>query len=187
MTGSANRGFGFGFGIDPPAALGLGLLLIFFNIVIGAEPRRTSGLVRDVATPTPITTSTNNCTTLPRKLLLMSTANEVPNRIGKNKRCSIADIGVNQGPTAPLPNGIPTYTVHILNVGINECNISNIHISCRWFSTARLINPKVFRRLGYNNCLVNDGGALIPGQILSFQYANSFPYPMKVFSFTCQC
>ncbi|KAK9019783.1 hypothetical protein V6N11_054291 [Hibiscus sabdariffa] len=28
--------------------------------------------------------------------------------------CSNADIEINQGPSAPLPSGIPTYTVEIL-------------------------------------------------------------------------
>lgn len=105
------------------------------------------------------------------------------NRIGT--ACSKNDIVVFQGPTAPLPNGIPAYTVQILNVCVSGCSISNIHISCGWFSSVHLINPRVFRRMYYDDCLVNDGEALGPGETLSFQYANSFPYRLKVASVAC--
>ncbi|KAL5838855.1 hypothetical protein ACOSQ3_016024 [Xanthoceras sorbifolium] len=105
------------------------------------------------------------------------------NRIGT--ACSKDDIAIFQGSTAPLPNGIPAYTVQILNVCVSGCSISNIHVSCGWFSSVRLINPTVFRRLYYDDCLVNDGEALGPGQTLSFQYANSFQYPLSVSSVTC--
>ncbi|KAE7995234.1 hypothetical protein FH972_000055 [Carpinus fangiana] len=117
-----------------------------------------------------------------RKLLQSPGGGDV-NRIGT--ACSKDDIVVFQGPTAPLPNGIPAYTVQILNVCVSGCSISNIHISCGWFSSARLVNPRVFRRLYYDDCLVNDGEALGPGESLSFQYANTFPYRLKVTSVTC--
>ncbi|MCL7042897.1 hypothetical protein MKW94_023698 [Papaver nudicaule] len=109
----------------------------------------------------------------------------VPNRI--SEACSKDDIVVYQGPTTPLPNGIPTYTVQILNVCVSSggCSISNIHVSCGWFSSARLINPRLFRRQNYDDCLVNNGEALEPGDSLSFQYANSFQYPLYVSSVAC--
>ncbi|KAI3830876.1 hypothetical protein MKW92_050984 [Papaver armeniacum] len=108
----------------------------------------------------------------------------VSNRI--SDACSKDDIAVYQGPTTPLPNGIPTYTVQILNLCLSEgCSISNIHVSCGWFSSARLINPRLFRRQNYDDCLVNNGEAIGPGDSLSFQYANSFQYPLYVSSVTC--
>lgn len=64
--------------------------------------------------------------------------------------CSKDDVVVYQGATAPLPTGIPTYTVQILNMCMSGCVMSHIHLSCGWFSSARLINPSVFRRLRYN-------------------------------------
>ncbi|KAI7755938.1 hypothetical protein M8C21_023309 [Ambrosia artemisiifolia] len=106
------------------------------------------------------------------------------NRIWGDK-CSKADIVINQGPTAPLPNGIPTYTVEIMNVCTTGCDISGIHMSCGWFSSARLINPRVFKRLRYNDCLVNDGKPLVNGRTLSFQYANTFAYPLSISSVVC--
>nr|POF26793.1 tpd1 protein like 1 [Quercus suber] len=115
-----------------------------------------------------------------RKLLAMVE----PNRIFGEK-CTKTDIVVNQGPTAPLPSGIPTYTVEILNVCATSCKIAAIHLKCGWFSSAKLINPKVFRRLGFDDCLVNDGKSLGVGESLSFQYANTFSYPMSVSSVAC--
>ncbi|PQP96258.1 TPD1 protein homolog 1 [Prunus yedoensis var. nudiflora] len=56
------------------------------------------------------------------------------NRIGA--ACSKDDIVILQGQTAPLPNGIPAYTVEILNACVSGCRISNIHVSCGWFSSA---------------------------------------------------
>ncbi|GAA0147229.1 hypothetical protein LIER_36479 [Lithospermum erythrorhizon] len=106
--------------------------------------------------------------------------------------CSKDVILVYQGPTPPLPSGIPTYTVEIYNVCITgghdtgRCNVSNIHLKCGGFSTARSINPSIFRRLDHDDCLVNDGEPMNAGQCVTFTYANSFPYPMEVSSVSCK-
>ncbi|GER44514.1 tapetum determinant 1 [Striga asiatica] len=107
-----------------------------------------------------------------------------PNRIWSEK-CSKSDIVISQGPTEPLPNGIPTYTVEIMNVCVSGCYISAIHLNCGWFSSARLANPRVIKRLAFNDCLVNNGKPLANGRTLSFQYANTFPYSFSVSSLTC--
>ncbi|OMO99417.1 hypothetical protein CCACVL1_03820 [Corchorus capsularis] len=126
----------------------------------------------------------NDTLTTPHRKLLLGAAMEEPNRIWGEK-CSKADIVINQGPTAPLPTGIPTYTVEIMNVCVSGCDISGIHLSCGWFSSARLINPKIFKRLRYNDCIVNDGKPLVNGGTLSFQYANTFLYPLSVSRVAC--
>ncbi|KAL0398887.1 UNVERIFIED_CONTAM: TPD1 protein1 [Sesamum radiatum] len=96
------------------------------------------------------------------------------------------DIIIHQGPSRPLPDGTPTYTVHIMNVcTTGSCSISNIHLHCGWFSSARKINPTIFRRIAFDDCLVNDGNPLNPGESISFQYAQTFPYPLSVSSVTC--
>ncbi|KAJ6358653.1 hypothetical protein OIU76_000383 [Salix suchowensis] len=118
-----------------------------------------------------------------RKLLDGSLAMEEPNRIGE--KCTGADIVISQGPTAPLSTGIPTYTVQIMNMCATGCDISGIHLHCGWFSSARLIDPKIFRRLRYNDCLVNDGKPLVTGDVLTFEYANTFSYPLSVSSVSC--
>ncbi|KAM3283527.1 hypothetical protein P3S67_027172 [Capsicum chacoense] len=100
--------------------------------------------------------------------------------------CTKDCIHINQGPTAPLPSGIPTYTVIIENACyFGNCTISNVHLSCGWFSSARHINPRVFKRIGYDDCLVNNGEPLTAGQALTFQYANTFSYPLHVSSVSC--
>ncbi|KAI3673624.1 hypothetical protein L6452_39748 [Arctium lappa] len=127
----------------------------------------------------------NTINSVPHRKLLQNQAREVePNRIWGDK-CSKADIVINQGPTDPLPSGIPTYTVEIMNVCTTGCDISGIHLTCGWFSSARLINPHLFKRLRYNDCLVNDGNTLVNGHTISFQYANTFPYPLSVSSVIC--
>ncbi|XP_050214010.1 LOW QUALITY PROTEIN: TPD1 protein homolog 1-like [Mercurialis annua] len=103
------------------------------------------------------------------------------NRIGTS--CSKADIVIYEGTISPLPNGVPSYTVQILNTC--DCSISNIHVSCGWFSSLRLISPSVFRRIFFDDCLVNDGEPLAPGEAVSFQDANSFRYPLSVTTVDC--
>ncbi|CAL0307275.1 unnamed protein product [Lupinus luteus] len=102
--------------------------------------------------------------------------------------CSKEDIRIYEGQVDPLPSGIPSYTVEIVNMCGNEeddCNIADIRVHCGWFSSAGLINPKVFRRIGYDDCLVNDGQPLAPGTAISFQYANTYSYPLSVSSVQC--
>ncbi|XP_071703620.1 protein TAPETUM DETERMINANT 1-like [Rutidosis leptorrhynchoides] len=135
------------------------------------------------------TTYTSSLNISPHRKLLQNHATAAesvvePNRIWGDK-CSKSDIVINQGPTDPLPSGIPTYTVEIMNVCTTGCDISGIHLSCGWFSSARLINPRVFKRLRYDDCLVNNGNPLINGHTISFQYANNFRYPLSVSSVTC--
>ncbi|KAK4749644.1 hypothetical protein SAY87_027093 [Trapa incisa] len=106
------------------------------------------------------------------------------NRIWGDK-CTTTDIVISQGITRPLPNGVPTYSVEIINVCVTGCEISNIHLYCGWFSSTHLVNPKIFRRLHFNDCIVNDGKPLVNGDTLSFEYANTYLYPLSVSSVSC--
>ncbi|KAH0879663.1 hypothetical protein HID58_067057 [Brassica napus] len=132
-----------------------------------------------------------NRTGVSRKLLLSpDTSSEIFSDIGDGTKrigeeCSKDDLVVFQGSTVPLPNGVPAFTVEIINACASDCSVTEIHVSCGWFSSVRLVNPRVFRRLSYDDCLVNDGQPLSPGQTLSFQYANSFSYPLSVSSVSC--
>ncbi|KAH1049013.1 hypothetical protein GLYMA_08G010200v4 [Glycine max] len=101
------------------------------------------------------------------------------------EKCSKSVIQINQSPTERLPSGIPTYTVEIANTCVSGCNISEIHVACGMFSSSRLINPKIFKRLLYNDCLVNDGKRFRNGAIISFKYATTFPFPLSVSSLLC--
>ncbi|PON90274.1 hypothetical protein TorRG33x02_139240 [Trema orientale] len=130
--------------------------------------------------------SKENSTGLGRKLLqsAINTDGGNMNRISTTT-CSKEDIAIFQRPAAPLSNGIPSYTVQILNVCVSGCSLSDIHVKCGWFSSVCLVNPTVFRRIDYDDCLVNGGEPLNPGEPLSFQYANSFRYPLSVSSVVC--
>ncbi|KAL4369628.1 hypothetical protein GQ457_05G031250 [Hibiscus cannabinus] len=153
------------------------LLLLLVESSIEQEEAVSQGSIKSLVF------SKKNTSALARKLLQSSTDGGDANRIGT--ACTKDDIVIFQGSTAPLPNGIPTYTVQIMNACVSGCSISDIHVSCGWFSSVRLINPTVFRRQTYDDCLVNDGEPLPPGEGLSFEYSNTFSYPLSVSSVSC--
>ncbi|XP_028782669.1 TPD1 protein homolog 1-like [Neltuma alba] len=128
---------------------------------------------------------THTITLSTHRRLLGGSAKKEVNRMWGDQKCRKEDIVIRQGSTAPLASGVPTYTVEVTNMCGSGCDISGIHVSCGWFSSVRLINPKVFKRLRYNDCLLNDGKALAVGATLSFQYANTFLYPLAVSSVSC--
>ncbi|CAJ1941493.1 unnamed protein product [Sphenostylis stenocarpa] len=146
------------------------------DVVIHREGERDGGIAE-------MFFSKGNRTLITSRKLLQSSDEGDMNHIGM--ACSKDDIVVYQGELPPLPSGIPSYTVQIMNMCASDCDIANIRLRCGWFSSARLINPKVFRRVGYDDCLVNDGKALDSGKTISFQYANTFRYPLSVSSVVC--
>ncbi|XP_006664015.1 TPD1 protein homolog 1A-like [Oryza brachyantha] len=98
------------------------------------------------------------------------------------------DIAIYQGRATALPSGVPAYTVDVMNRcagGDDECAIAGIHVRCGWFSSVSLVDPRVFRRLGHDDCLLNDGRPLLAGETVSFEYSNSFPYRLSVAVATC--
>ncbi|CAN6338284.1 unnamed protein product [Urochloa humidicola] len=105
------------------------------------------------------------------------------------------DIEIYQGPASPLPGGVPAYKVDVVNRclggldggggGSGECAIAGIHVRCGWFSSVSLVDPSKFRRLGHDDCLLNDGRPLLGGDTISFEYANSFKYDLSVRVATC--
>ncbi|KAH6760266.1 tapetum determinant protein [Perilla frutescens var. frutescens] len=70
--------------------------------------------------------------------------------------------------TEDLSKGIPTYTVEIMNTCVSSCDTVAIHLSCGWFSSVCLVKPHIFKRIRFNNCIVNDGNPLLNGRMLSF-------------------
>ncbi|XP_058106633.1 TPD1 protein homolog 1-like [Magnolia sinica] len=96
------------------------------------------------------------------------------------KPCKASDIVVSQAAGSPLPDGIPTFSVQISSTCSSKCPIWGVHVSCGLFASAKLVNPRIFRRVGPGDCIVNDGKPLESGVSLSFIYANSFSYPMYV-------
>ncbi|GLJ48870.1 hypothetical protein SUGI_1030670 [Cryptomeria japonica] len=99
--------------------------------------------------------------------------------------CAKEDIVVNQSPESPMPNGLPSYTVEIQNMCPTGCSIAQIHLTCGWFSSGVEVDPKLFKRLRYNDCLVNNGNPIKAGGSVSFVYAQTSKYPMAVSSVKC--
>ncbi|KAI3957292.1 hypothetical protein MKW92_036392 [Papaver armeniacum] len=109
-------------------------------------------------------------------------------RYGRGRRamkCPTDTLAVYQGRVDPLPGGLPEHFVNICNIATN-CTAYRIYLSCGWFASAKLINPQVFKRLRFNNCLVNDGKDLEEGRCLSFTYSETYPYPLAVKSIKCK-
>ncbi|KAK7246264.1 hypothetical protein RIF29_41126 [Crotalaria pallida] len=90
--------------------------------------------------------------------------------------CTKRDISISQS-KGSTP-GIPQYIVQIVNTCISGCAPHDIHLHCGWFASARIINPRLFKRLSYDDCLVNGGKPLASTQIIRFTYYNSFMYPL---------
>uniref|UniRef100_A0A452Y508 Uncharacterized protein n=1 Tax=Aegilops tauschii subsp. strangulata TaxID=200361 RepID=A0A452Y508_AEGTS len=98
------------------------------------------------------------------------------------------DIAIYQGRGTKLPSGVPAYTVDVMNRcsgGNGDCAIAGIHVRCGWFSSVSLVDPRKFRRLARDDCLLNDGQPLLAGETISFEYSNSFPYQLSVAVATC--
>ncbi|XP_021906766.1 TPD1 protein homolog 1-like [Carica papaya] len=99
-----------------------------------------------------------------RKLLLLGT-------------CRSTDISISQSRSSS--SGIPQFIVQIMNTcTVSGCAPSAIHLYCGWFASDRMVNPTIFKRLSYDDCLVNGGKGLKSSQIIRFTYSNSFMYPM---------
>ncbi|KAL8481353.1 hypothetical protein ACS0TY_027211 [Phlomoides rotata] len=96
--------------------------------------------------------------------------------------CSKWDISISQS-RYPTP-GIPEFIVQIVNTCVSGCAPSNIHLRCGWFASARIVNPRTFKRLSYDDCLVNGGFPLKTSQSIRFTYSNSFMYPLEFKSAT---
>ncbi|KAE8777307.1 hypothetical protein D1007_49958 [Hordeum vulgare] len=102
------------------------------------------------------------------------------------EECSQDLLEVSQINAPSMAGGMPTYSVGITNTCI-DCLVCDVHIACGDFASNDVIDPDKFRRLGFNDCLVNGGRSIEPSFPVSFQYGNSFPYPMTVASASCDC
>ncbi|XP_029129156.1 TPD1 protein homolog 1 [Cajanus cajan] len=90
--------------------------------------------------------------------------------------CTNKDISISQ--STESTSGVPQYVVEIVNTCVSHCAPYDIHLHCGWFASARVISPTLFKRLAYDDCLVNGGKALAASQIIRFTYSNSFMYPL---------
>ncbi|GAV70855.1 hypothetical protein CFOL_v3_14353, partial [Cephalotus follicularis] len=90
--------------------------------------------------------------------------------------CTNRDISISQ--SRDTTTGIPQYIVQIVNTCVSGCAPSDIHLHCGWFASAKFVNPRTFKRLTYDDCLVNGGKKLKTSGIIRFTYSNSFMYPL---------
>ncbi|KAJ4841080.1 hypothetical protein Tsubulata_045164 [Turnera subulata] len=90
--------------------------------------------------------------------------------------CRIREISISQ--SRVTTSGIPQFIVQIVNTCISGCAPSDIHLHCGWFASARMVNPRIFKRLSYDDCLVNAGKPLKSNEIIRFTYSNSFMYTL---------
>jgi hypothetical protein len=51
---------------------------------------------------------------------------------------------------------------------------------CGWFSSVSLVGYRKFRRLGHDDCLLNDGWPRLEGKTIASEYTNSFPYEFSI-------
>ncbi|KAH8934894.1 hypothetical protein BDL97_17G004200 [Sphagnum fallax] len=78
--------------------------------------------------------------------------------LAPNQVCTNKDVSIFQGQVGF--SGIPQYIVQIVNTCMSECAPSDIHVYCGWFASALLVNPNIFSRIAFNDCLVNGGRPL---------------------------
>ncbi|GLJ28125.1 hypothetical protein SUGI_0552430 [Cryptomeria japonica] len=92
--------------------------------------------------------------------------------------CGNDDIYIVQG--QEYNPGIPTFTVTIINTCLSTCKPRNIHMYCGWFASWDWVDPKDFRRISYDDCLVNYGRPMAPFDSIYFTYSNTYMYPLSV-------
>lgn len=78
-----------------------------------------------------------------------------------------------------LADGTPMFQVSVINNCLT-CAMQNVHIACGDFASAVAVDPAIFKKLDYNDCILNNGYPIAPMTLLYFEYASSFSYPMQV-------
>ncbi|KAJ6408289.1 hypothetical protein OIU84_011578 [Salix udensis] len=108
---------------------------------------------------------------------------EVLGEITRRRNARQESSGFEQGQEGTFPGGTPLFKVEI----VNECPTGcTIHLSCASFrSEENVINPKVFRRIAPDDCLLNDGQPLPSGEIITFEYAAATQFPFTVKNIVC--
>lgn len=126
------------------------------------------------------------CTSCNLLLLVQLThaqiTNNFPFEFGQigGSTCTSRDLSISQG----LESGsgiLPVYMVEIINTCESQsgCAPSNIHLHCGWFASTKLVNPNLFKRLSYDDCLVNNGQTMSAGQVIHFSYSSTSMYPIS--------
>ncbi|CAL5442562.1 unnamed protein product [Camellia sinensis] len=92
-----------------------------------------------------------------------------PETDGVIRRCWASDIRIYQWQSGYTALNIPQYTVQIVNEAWGGGDVFDVHISCGEFASFSLVNPMVFRRIGFtHDCLLLNGGILLLGEVITF-------------------
>ena len=94
-----------------------------------------------------------------------------------DEECTDSDIGISQ--SREISSGVPQFTVQIYATCMDGCEPSHLHLNCGWFASMVVVNPGIFQRVAFNDCLVNAGRPIQQGHILRFTYQNSFMYKLS--------
>nr|XP_027070340.1 TPD1 protein homolog 1B-like [Coffea arabica] len=100
-------------------------------------------------------------------------------------RCNSRDVRIYQSPSGFTSLHIPKFAVQIINEGWDMNVVFDVKISCGEFASANLVNPMIFRRIIHGSCVVKDGKKIYPGEVISFEYSNIFPYHFSVLELKC--
>ena len=101
-------------------------------------------------------------------------------------RCNSRDIRIYQSPSGFTSLHVLKFAVQIINEGWDmNVVVFDVEISCGEFASANLVNPMIFRRTGHGSCLLKDGKKISPGEVISFEYSNIFPYHFSVLELKC--
>ncbi|XP_054813237.1 TPD1 protein homolog 1-like [Prosopis cineraria] len=104
----------------------------------------------------------------------------------KNEECRTDFVNENtRGPTGTLPSGTPIFTVTITNNCPTNCRILDLHLNCESFTSEIPIPPNIFRSVGTNDCLVNNGLPIGTGNVVTFEYAHREMFDLLVLSVDC--
>ncbi|KAF8402251.1 hypothetical protein HHK36_013203 [Tetracentron sinense] len=112
---------------------------------------------------------------------LLALASLLPN--GRGAKCGANNPTVRQ--TQLGFGNPPKFMVEVQN-NCQMCPAIDIHVKCGSFSQA-LVNPRIFKVLGYNDCVVNGGLPLAPMQKISFNYSHhKFLMSTSTWYFQCE-
>lgn len=85
-----------------------------------------------------------------------------------DKTCSPRDVRKYQWASGFTSLHVPKYTVQIINEAWHVKGVFGVRISCGEFASKALINPMIFRRISFCNCLLKDGRIMNRGDRSSF-------------------
>ncbi|XP_042477994.1 TPD1 protein homolog 1-like [Macadamia integrifolia] len=104
---------------------------------------------------------------------------------GYGQQCSKRDLSIKLNATGKSIGGKPEFILTISNNCV--CPQSNVLIRCFGLSTVEPVDPAICKPVDNNNCLINNGTAIVKGHPISFKYAWLIPTDFSVVNSTVVC